>query len=528
MIEEGKQYNNWLVKEILDDENCLCECQCERHTQRIVNIQSIERGLSKSCGCTRYIKRKKDLVGQHFGDWEVLKMLPDRKALCRCVVCGTEKIQYHSNLTRTGYNFKCNHIGEVGKRYGNWLVLEELGGGKIRCQCQCEAKTIRDLYKKAVLSGETKSCGCQRGAYANILHKHFGEWEVLDYADKQKQTYLCKCSCGNIKIKHKVELTHGRSRSCGCKQGENIKQTIQAVYDGVYPQNLDYSSQAENEIASYIQDDLSLEIIQSCRSIISPNEIDIYIPSLKIGIEYNGNFWHNSKNKPRNYHRDKTFQCESHGVRLIHIFEYEWETNKDLIKQYLRDTLCDKEVIYARQTELINVNGEIAKNFINKYHLQGYAASEINIGLKYNDEVVGMMTFGHPRFNTDAEYELIRLCFKSGYSVVGGAEKMFKAFVENYKPSSIISYCNIAKFTGKVYNNLGFKINRVTEPNYVWCKGRDIKTRYQTQKNRLVKQELGTSDMTEDQIMQSLGYVKIYDCGNLQCIWKNDNNNERK
>ena len=396
MIEVGKQYNNWLIKEILDDKNCLCECQCEKHTQRVVSIQSVEKGLSKSCGCTRYIKRKKDLVGQHFGDWEVLKMLPGRKALCRCVVCGTEKEQYHSNLTRTGYKFKCNHV-------------------------------------------------------------------VVD---------------------------------CG--------------------------STVENEIASYIQDDLKLEIVRSY------NEIDIYISSLKTGIEYNGNFWHNSKNKPKNYHKDKTFQCEAQGVRLIHIFEYEWENDKDLIKQYLRDTLCNKEVIYARQTELINVNGEIAKNFINKYHLQGYAASEINIGLKYNNEVVGMMTFGRPRFNTDAEYELIRLCFKSGYSVVGGVEKVFKAFVENYKPNSIISYCNIAKFTGKVYNNLGFKINKITEPNYVWCKGRNIKTRYQTQKNRLVKQGLGTPDMTEDQIMQNLGYVKIYDCGNLQCIWKNDNNNERK
>ena len=253
MIQVGQQFNNWKVIEIVDNKNCLCECQCEKHTRQIVPIYNLVNERSKSCGCTRYTNKKKDLKGQHFGDWTVVKMLPNRKALCRCV-CGEEKELYHSNLTRTGGSYKCQHVGIKGQRFGNWLVLEELGGGKVLCQCQCENKTTKELYKSAVISGETKSCGCMKSTYlaeraTSLEGKHFGYWEVLKCTDLHTQKYLCKCVCGTLREIHKEALIHGRSKSCGCKQGENIKKTIEEVYGGVYPQNVDLISQTENEIA---------------------------------------------------------------------------------------------------------------------------------------------------------------------------------------------------------------------------------------------------------------------------------------
>jgi hypothetical protein len=96
--------------------------------------------------------------------------------------------------------------------------------------------------------------------------------------------------------------------------------------------------------------------------------------------------------------------------------------------------------------------------------------------------------------------------------------------MEKYNPSSIISYCDISKFTGNSYLRLGFKLAKITEPNYKWVslETNDVKARYQTQKHVLVEKGLGTEDQTEIEIMHDLGYVKIYDCGNIRFEWRKE------
>lgn len=63
------------------------------------------------------------------------------------------------------------------------------------------------------------------------------------------------------------------------------------------------------------------------------------------------------------------------------------------------------------------------------------------------------MSFGKPRYNKNYECELLRLCTKNGYAVVGGAEKLFSYFVKTHNPKSVISYCDLSKFMGNVYKN---------------------------------------------------------------------------
>lgn len=584
MIREGEQYNNWVVLKVLNDEECLCECQCEKHTTKIVNKYNLESGRSKSCGCTRYTKKRKDLVGQTFGDWTVVQMLPDRKCLCKCV-CGFEKIQYHSNITRTGNNYKCEHVGEVGKTYGNWLVLKELGGGKILCQCQCENKTVRELYKKAVLSGETKSCGCKKFEYSNIIGKRFGEWAVLKCVDRQNEKYLCECSCDNHtqRIISKVSLTHGRTKSCGCKQGEYLIKTLMSNYGEncsarinnpreqwqidtlnspekmlEYLKSFEYKpttqqlakllnvhdstvlprvhqfgledfvdiqpmiSQDEIELHDWIASICSYPMYFNVKNIIQPYELDIYIPDLKIAIEFNGNYWHSTEQKKSTYHQDKTMACTKQGIHLIHIFEYEWKSNKDKIKKFIQNIICNKTKLYARDTSVVEVNEIIAKDFINENHLQGYTSAEINIALYKENNIVGIMTFGMPRFDKEYQYEIIRFCYKSGTSVTGGAQKMLSYFINKYHPTNIVTYSDITKFTGNIYTSLGFKVINITKPNYVWINTNTNKvlSRYQTQKANLIKNGFGNEAQTEDEIMKSLGYLKIYNSGNLKLYWE--------
>ena len=135
------------------------------------------------------------------------------------------------------------------------------------------------------------------------------------------------------------------------------------------------------------------------------------------------------------------------------------------------------------------------------------------------------MTFGTPRFdNSNNVIELIRYCTRADTVIIGGAEKLFNFFIRKYTPSKVISYCDISKFTGKVYNRLGFKLVAVSEPNYVWVRGNKVLKRYQTQKHKLLEMGLGREDQTESEIMEELGYIRVYDCGNYKFEFTNKQN----
>ena len=131
------------------------------------------------------------------------------------------------------------------------------------------------------------------------------------------------------------------------------------------------------------------------------------------------------------------------------------------------------------------------------------------------------MTFAKPRFNKKYDYELIRFCNKSGFSVIGGASKLFNYFIKNYNtksPKSIITYANRRFSNGKIYETLGFKFLRKTEPNYFYFKKNTLTllSRNQFQKHKL-KDKLSLFDynLSESENMFNNDYRRIYDCGNL-------------
>lgn len=278
------------------------------------------------------------------------------------------------------------------------------------------------------------------------------------------------------------------------------------------------SSIQETEIQSYINQYFETE--NNTRKYLDGKEIDIYIPKKNIGIEFNGNFWHNEYGKDKTYHQDKSKLAESKGIFLYHIFEYEWETKREEILNQLNNLLgINEHRIYARKCIIKEVSLVEKVKFLNKNHMQGDDKSSVKLGLYYNNELVSLMTFVKPRFNKNYEWELSRFCSKSNCNVVGGASKLFKYFMKTYNPKSIISYSNIAHTRGCLYKTLGMTLQGISEPNYVWCNHSEILTRYQCQKHKLIKE--GFKGNSETDIMHSRGYYRIYDCGNKVWIWKN-------
>ena len=132
--------------------------------------------------------------------------------------------------------------------------------------------------------------------------------------------------------------------------------------------------------------------------------------------------------------------------------------------------LYSKQKLYARKLQLKEVNIKDTNEFLDAYHLQNSCyGNTVNLGLYQDEELIQVMTFGKPRYNSHYQWELLRLCTKSEYYVVGGAEKLFKHFIRDYNPESIISYCDMSKFTGDVYLRLGFKQTTKPQPREHWC-----------------------------------------------------------
>lgn len=536
----GRTFGEWTVLEYLGHSTWLCQCSCENKTLRKIKGSQLTSGRTKSCGCksNKFI----DITNQVFGDLTALEYLGDRKWRCQCSCDPNKIVIANSYDLRTGKTRSCGHDTTgfkdlTGMNFGNWDVISYAGNGLWNCRCRCNNHTEKQVSRYRLLSGESKSCGCLSNQirletmldkYGDISSTRINNPRTLDQIQmiSNKETLI-----NTIKSNFKEKPTLFELSKLLNMSVANTSLILHnfGILDAVKFES--YSSHYETEIINYIKEiNPNIEVITHNRSILNGNEIDIYLPQYKLAIEFNGTYWHNSIQKPVNYHQNKTISCAQKRIRLIHIFEHEWNNDKQnkIIKNMLKMKIdpSKNRIIHANKCKIQNVSVEEARTFINTYHLQGYSNSTIRYGIYFNNELLGILTFGKPRFNREFEYELIRIAWKFDVVVIGGIEKLFHRFIVDYNPNSIISYCDLSKFTGEVYYKLGFTTssNDKTKPNYVWVNSKnDVLTRYQTMKQSLIDKGLGKLGDTEDEIMMTLGYFKIYDCGNLKFYWTKPN-----
>jgi hypothetical protein len=280
-----------------------------------------------------------------------------------------------------------------------------------------------------------------------------------------------------------------------------------------------YRSSFEVEIGEYLNT-LGVQYEQRNRSILNGQELDYLIPEHNIAIECNGLYWHSEAFKSKSYHKNKTMMCQEKGITLLHIWEDDWANKREIIKSVIKYKLgiIDSK-IWARKCDIRNVDTKEYKDFLNNNHIQGYAPSSINIGLYHNEELVSLMTFGWRRTNNKREYELIRFCNKIGTTVIGGASRLFKYFINNNEVEEIISYADISLFEGGLYKSLGFEKVNVSDPNYFWVVDGVKRHRYNYSKRKLVNQGYD-SNKTEVEIMNDRGYYRIFSTGQEKYSYK--------
>ena len=300
-------------------------------------------------------------------------------------------------------------------------------------------------------------------------------------------------------------------------------------------------SKPETEILEFLTENLpaNTEIRCNDRRLIAPMEIDFFIPSKNVAIEFDGVVWHSEffGGKDRKYHYTKTKMAAEKGVKLIHVFENEWSASPDIVKRKILNLIgvratvtrisgFTEKTIFARKCTIKEIGTIPCNEFLSQYHIQGTDKSSIKLGAFYKDVLVSVMTFGKGRValgnknSKIGEYEMYR--FSVGeIPVIGIGGKLLNYFIEKYKPRKITTFADI-RYSGldAFYEKIGFKFCGRTPPNYWYFHITDpyeLRHRFGFQKAILHKKLPNFNpDLSEWENMKANGFDRIWDCGNLK------------
>jgi len=425
-----------------------------------------------------------------------LPLVSHQKVTAVCDVCGDEKIiqyyKYLNNKKRCGY-YGCKKCANKKREITS---LDKFG--------KKNAMMTFDIKKLSINNSKTK-----RDEKTLLLYNKYGITKIIN-----KEIYEFKCDkCDEVFLIDRTLLYNRlKSKTILCTNCNIISRNISGI---------------EIQLLDFIKKNYKGEIIINSRSIIPPLELDIYIPELKIAFEFNGLYWHNELHKENSYHLNKTEECEKQRIQLTHIWEDDWVYKQDIIKSIILNKLNQTpEKIFARKTEIKEMfDNKMVREFLDKNHLQGFVGSKVKLGIFFDNELVSLMTFGKRRVamgkksTNEGEYELLRFCNKLNTNVIGGASKLFKYFIENYKPKEITTYADRSHSNGKLYEVLGFEPQGKTQPNYYYIIDGIRRHRFNFRKDVLVKEGFNPNK-TEHQIMIDRKIYKIYDSGNLKFILK--------
>jgi len=278
---------------------------------------------------------------------------------------------------------------------------------------------------------------------------------------------------------------------------------------------------------------IDIDFEKNNRKFLNGVEIDIINHQNKIGIEFNGNLYHSEKygGKLKKFHLLKTELMNKKEYSLIHIFEDEWELKNEIVKNKLKHIFNKSSAIkiHARKCQVNEVDSNTKNIFLNNNHIQGEDRSNIHLGAFCDNKLVAIMTFDNNRQmngkNDVMTYELKRFCVDINYTVVGIAGKLLSYFIKTYNPNKIISFADRRWTLDKknnLYVKLGFKLTKILSPDYTYYNSKISRLKrfhkFSFGKSSLREKfpEIYSKNKTEWEMMQELGYDRIWDCGKFK------------
>ena len=333
---------------------------------------------------------------------------------------------------------------------------------------------------------------------AKLVHNNFYDYNNINYSNANNKINITCPIHGEFK---QIVFNHLKGHGCS-------KCTISI-------------SKGAEEINNFLNN-LRIKTSENDRSIIKPLELDIYIGSKNLAIEFNGLYYHSfdhKESKEEKYrHLFKTNKCKENNISLLQIFENEWYEKQEIVKSIILSKLnVFDNIVYARNCIVKSISNKEFSNFCNLNHIQGNINTKIKLGLICNNNLVSVMGFNKHK---NYEYECTRYCNKINTKIIGGASKLFKNFLKLYNPKSILSYSDKRYFDGSIYRTLGFNKEPDTKPNYFYIKGKKLYSRQKFQKHKLKNLLKNFNpNISESENMFANGYRRIWDCGHSKYVY---------
>lgn len=241
-----------------------------------------------------------------------------------------------------------------------------------------------------------------------------------------------------------------------------------------------------------------IHVYRSDRQVLNGREIDIYIPSRKLGLEFDGLFYHSANDKTPGYHLGKTLGCERRGIRLIHIFSDEWEKKKPMVIDLIRKAMGKKITIDIEGCRVLPITKSEGKTFLERCCLLGDDPRATDyIGVFYETSLIAVISY-----RKDKGTEILRYCEMRTIEVKDGIKTLTKNM------TLPITYRADRRLEdGWNFKEAGFLPERAEPPKIYYTK--DFKSRVLSDLSR----------MTEKQAEEK-GFTKVYDCGDLVYVKK--------
>lgn len=324
--------------------------------------------------------------------------------------------------------------------------------------------------------------------------------------EKRKQTFLDKYGVENPFLSETIR--------------ESIRQSNIQKYGSPYPPNVHYT---ENAIREWL---LSCGFeFNTTWNVLGNKQIDLYSDINRLGIEYCGLYWHTELSptgRNRNYHYDKYLRCQQQGIRLITLFSDEWLNRQTQCKNRILTILGNTVKVYARKCNLNTLTKQECIKFMEENHIQGATNQTlVCFGLWYEGNLVAALSLGrHPR--RTQSLLLDRLCFIDNVRVIGGASKLLKpsiAWAKDHGYNAIRSFSDNRWSQGRIYESLGFTLEKDIKPDYSYVNLRRPDRRISKQSQQ--KRKTGCPNgLTEKEWSEQHGLSRIWDCGKK--LWRLD------
>lgn len=506
---------------------------CSEECRTKYNEENVKTSKCKYCGKDFKIERYMS------GKW-------DRRKYC-CTECETKDRERNKIDTKI---IKCLNCGKdiviqrsengkfnINKRFCSDNCAKEYRKSVPASEgiCQVCGKRFKQTYQPEYKKYTQYSCCSDK---CRKIHSSNGDYKVVKCSKCNKEFKVGRGADGNFLkrelcndcLNHKEQFKTLKCSKCG-KQFE-VRRRLSGT--GFIQRKLCDSClelhYREHNIISDININFSKKLSDmSVNNILEFNLgdyfYDILIPETKTLIEINpsythtvlGNHWNsfNYNSRFEDYHLKKTNFATENGYHCINVWDWDDKTK-------ILNMLTPKQKLYARKLDIRTISKEKANDFLKSYHLQGDCyGNKVNLGLFEDEQLVQVMTFGKPRYNRNYEWELLRLCSKPEYMIVGGAERLFKHFICTNMPKSVISYCDMSKFSGDVYKRLGMTLKNVSKPQKIWSKGLDYITDNLLRQrgfDQLFKTDYGKGTDNE-QLMIKQNWLPVYDCGQKVFVW---------